>query len=219
MKKEHPTKKVKPKNDEPENNDPASQELINKLFEVKAKTHFVPGLRVANVMSKILWGADADAAERPLADGLFDQRKLLRAGDFSGIEALLLDQVFVLNAMFSRYAALGAEAKTFDRFQEFYRTALKAQNQCRRTIATLADFTNPKRSATFIKQQNVGINQQINEGQAPVEIPEKKEKPANELLEVNHDARLDTGTAKSTIESNQEVEAMGKINRSKDQSR
>jgi hypothetical protein len=39
--------------------------------------------------------------------------------------------------------------------------AFKAQNQCRVTAETLAKIKNPV-SATFIKQANMGYNQQVN---------------------------------------------------------
>ena len=63
---------------------------------------------------------------------------------------------------------------------------------------------------TFIKQQN---NLQINEGE------QKKEKtiePANELLEVNQDARLDTRATQETVAVDSEVETVGEVDGAED---
>ncbi len=209
-------KKDKSTIDESDYKDLPHPDAIKMLIGLEATLQLMPVYAATKAMSKIHWGADSKAAEQSLTDGLKKQHKLLQKGDLSGIEAMLVDQTFVLNSMFSRYVILGSEAERFSSFQEYYRTALKAQNQCRRTITTLVDLKSPKRSATFIKQQNVGINQQINDGQAPIEIPEKKENPANKLLEENHDARLDTGTPQEAGKGNQEVETVGKIDRAED---
>jgi hypothetical protein len=81
--------------------------------------------------------------------------------------------------------------------------ALKAQNQCRQTLAALAEIKNPKRT-TFIK--NAAQNQQINYNQNSEKNNQNK---SNELLTCNNYAPMDiTGTATaSTV--NQEMETVG----------
>jgi hypothetical protein len=81
--------------------------------------------------------------------------------------------------------------------ETYLRLALKAQSQCRTTIEALAFIKNPQPTA-FIRQQNVGYNQQVNDGAAPavtaLRAREEISKPANELLEAQHGERLDNGT-------------------------
>ena len=95
--------------------------------------------------------------------------------------------------------------------EAFGKIALRAQNQCQRTLKTLLEYKNPKRT-TFIKQQNNATNQQINEGELK-EISEKEINPANKLLEENHEARLDTGKTKEAVTVNSEVETVGELER------
>ena len=48
---------------------------------------------------------------------------------------------------------------------------------------------------------------------------EKKEKeinPANKLLEINHDARLDTGAPQKAVRGHTMLETMGEVHRAKD---
>ena len=47
--------------------------------------------------------------------------------------------------------------------ETYMRLALKAQTQCRSTLETLAEVKYPK-AATFVRQQNVAYQQQINNG-------------------------------------------------------
>ena len=123
-------------------------------------------------------------------------------------ESMLVSQVYTLNALFNTQTASAIKSNYIPEAEMHASIALRAQNQCNRTLKTLLEYKNPKR-ATFIKQQN---NLQINEA----ENSEKNIKPANELLEVNHDARLDTGTPQEASRGNQEVETVGEIDRAED---
>ena len=93
------------------------------------------------------------------------------------------------------------------------RLAFKAQNQCRATLETLAEIKNPKPTA-FIKQQNIGVNQQVNNDAAPLAHGKIKNQP-NELLTegLHHGTTLDSGRAGAAIGANQELEAVGAVNR------
>ena len=121
-------------------------------------------------------------------------------------ESMLVSQAYVLNATFNTAITSARSSEYLPSAEYHSNLALRAQNQCQRTLKTLLEFKNPKRT-TFIKQQN---NMQINQTE---EKKEKNIKPANELLEVNHDARLDTGTPQEAGAGNQEVEAVGKVHR------
>ena len=126
-------------------------------------------------------------------------------------ESMLVSQAYVLNALFNTQTASAIKSNYIPEAEMHANIALRAQNQCNRTLKTLLEYKNPKR-ATFIKQQN---NLQINEA----EKSEKNIKPANELLEVNHDARLDTGTPQEASRGNQEVETVGEVHRAKNKGR
>jgi hypothetical protein len=101
--------------------------------------------------------------------------------------------------------------------------ALKAQSQCRTSIEALAEIKYPK-SATFIRQQNVASQQQVNNGQAeglapPRPAREKDITPANELLEAKDGKRLDSGAAKAAGKSDRDLAAVGAIDGPKDGTR
>ena len=105
-----------------------------------------------------------------------------------------------------------ADLNMINQIDVFSNIAFKAQAQCRKTLAVLAELKHPRRT-TFIKQQNNAINQQVHNGVKSK--PEKFGKVANELLsEVEH-ASLDFGGSPETININQTVEAMEPVNRSK----
>ena len=132
-------------------------------------------------------------------------------GDLSIAEALLIDQAIVLQSVFSNFTAKMGNANHLSQIEAFGKIALRAQNQCQRTLKTLLEYKNPKRT-TFIKQQNNATNQQINDGNLK-EIPEKETDPANKLLEVNHETRLDTGKTQETVTVDSELETVGELDR------
>ena len=146
-----------------------------------------------------------------MADRLKEVNALIMDGDLSIAEALLIDQSLVLQSIFSNCTSRMVNSKYLSQIEAYGKIALRAQNQCQRTLKTLLEYKNPKR-ATFIKQQNNAVNQQINEGD-PKEISEKKVNPANKLLEENHEARLDTGKTQETVRVNSELETLGELDR------
>jgi len=146
-----------------------------------------------------------------LVSKLVEQNNAVFEGDLRRVEAMLLDQSHVLQSLFVFFTQKMAHAKYMDSLETYSRIALKAQNQCRQTLATLVELKNPKR-ATFIKQQNNAVNQQINRS----ENPKNSEHSANKILEEIPSERLDTRTPQAAIGVNQEVEAMGENHRAKD---
>ncbi|MBM7062829.1 hypothetical protein JQX08_19110 [Pseudomonas sp. UL073] len=90
------------------------------------------------------------------------------------------------------------------------RLALKAQNQSRATLQTLADLKTPKQIA-FVKQANVGNQIQVNNGtQKQPACARKTKRAQNELLEVGHEQRLDTRAKGATGSVDSEMETVGK---------
>jgi hypothetical protein len=94
--------------------------------------------------------------------------------------------------------------------------ALKAQNQCRMTLETLAAIKNPP--MVFAKQANINQgngNQQVNNGMpAPASRTEKIINQQNELLEEQHGGEtLDTRTTGATIHENPAMAAVETVHR------
>lgn len=147
--------------------------------------------------------------------GLIKQTDKLKDGSLERVESMLLDQAHMLQAMMTFFTSKLTVTEYLEHFETYSRLALKAQNQCRQTLATLGDLKNPKRT-TFVKQQNNAVNQQINQDKlSSAETRKNSDKSANKLLEEVHHERLDFGATKETGEVNQEVETMGEINRTK----
>ena len=88
-----------------------------------------------------------------LANVIKGHREQIAGDNLSQVEAVLSAQIQVLQASFIRFMSLAAVAKTDAGAQKFTDIALRCQNQCRKAIATLNEMKNPKRSATFIKNQ------------------------------------------------------------------
>ena len=133
-------------------------------------------------------------------------------GDMSRVEAMLMGQAHTLQAISAFFTYKMANAEYMSTLEEYARLSFKAQNQCRQTLATLVELKNPKR-ATFIKQQNNAVNQQVNQHG---ENPKNLGYPANKILEEITSERLEPGTPQAAIGVNQEVEAVGENHRTKD---
>ena len=144
---------------------------------------------------------------------LVEQIKEVKAGDLSCAEATLTAQANTLDLIFNSLARRAANSEMLNQYETFMRLALKAQSLCRTTYETLAEIKSPRPMA-FIKQQNVGYNQQVNN--AVPRAHEEISKPANELLEVKHGERLDNGTAGAAIGAHSRLETVGKVHRAED---
>lgn len=78
----------------------------------------------------------------------------------------LVTQANPLNLIFNSLLCKASNSDQLTQFESYMHMALKARNQCRTTYEELAEIRNPKPMA-FLKQQNVGLNQQINNDAAP----------------------------------------------------
>jgi len=121
----------------------------------------------------------------------------VRKGDMSGPEATLVAQAASLNSIFTELARRSAAnmGEYIEASERYLRLALKAQAQCRATIETLAAMKSPP--VIIARQANIANGpQQVNNG---VQRAEKIETSPNELLESEHGARLDSGTASTPV--------------------
>ena len=89
----------------------------------------------------------------------------VKAGDLSDVEATLTAQAATLDTVFNELARRAAlnMGEHLGATETYLRLAFKAQAQCRSTLETLAEVKTPK-AATFVRQQNVAYQQQVNNG-------------------------------------------------------
>jgi hypothetical protein len=181
--------------------------------EAAAKCLLTPSETAANAIKCLTQdiALDADGTTgvdcKTLFDELQKQNMAVSNGDLQRVEAMLLDQSHVLQSLFMTYIQKMSCAEYTEQVDVFSRIALRAQNQCRQTLTSLVELKNPKR-ATFVKQQNNAVNQQINQ------LPENQKTscdPTNELLgEVIHE-QLDTKTPQASCGVDQAMETVGEI--------
>jgi hypothetical protein len=82
-------------------------------------------------------------------------------GDLDRPEAMLMAQAVTLDSMFNNLACRAAGSQDLARMEVLMRMALKAQNQSRMTLETLAAVKNPP--VVFAKQANIAHgHQQVN---------------------------------------------------------
>lgn len=118
----------------------------------------------------------------------------VKRGDLSAVEELLLGQAIALDGYFHHYLQLAATvfnpAQDPTYTERVTRMAFKAQDQSRKTLQTLIELKNPKRAATFIKnQQNV------------LRMEQKRE----QRLEASQHAQMDTGSEATTARADRHL--------------
>lgn len=137
-------------------------------------------------------------------------------GNMKPVEAMLIGQAQALQSIFTSFSRRAIVQDYQKNLESYLRMALKAQNQCRMTLETLANIKNPP--IVYAKQANIAHgHQQVNNG-VPATAPahEKKSIQSNELLEHQHGEWMDSGTAGAAGGINQDMEALGAVNRSQD---
>lgn len=135
--------------------------------EALAKMALRPSVNAAAVMvsyGKPLGIDDDDIAA--LMDRLADDVQNVWAGDMKRAEAMLFGQAHALQAIFMNLARRATTQEYLKQWEAYLRMALKAQNQCRMTLETLATIKNPP--VVIARQANInnGGQQQVNNGPA-----------------------------------------------------
>jgi hypothetical protein len=174
-----------------------------------------PHILAASVVSsygKASWG---EISLTELVGILRGQAVEIKGGDLSHAEAMLCGQAAALNSIFAELARRAAVniGEYVGAAEIYLKLALRAQNQCRATLETLAAIKNPP--VVFAKQANIahGHQQVINGEPDPSAHAEQIENEPNELLECEHGKRLDTRTAGTAGGSDPTVEAVEVIHR------
>jgi hypothetical protein len=93
----------------------------------------------------------------------------VKSGDMSLVEDMLINQATALQSLFARMTERAMAQDHMPNLEGFMRLALRAQNQCRATLETLAVIKNPP--VVFARQANInnGGNQQVNNSTPPAD--------------------------------------------------
>ena len=141
----------------------------------------------------------------------------LAANDLSDVEANLMAQAISLDVMFSELARRAANNidKHFEVMERYLKLALKAQNQSRMTLETLANVKNPP--VVYAKQANInnGGQQQVTNGTPPRTPATETEIPPNKLVEAKIETPMDTGTTGQAGQQYSSLATMDTLNRAK----
>ena len=107
----------------------------------------------------------------------------LRDGKTGRMEDMLLAQAHSLEVMFVSLARRAKAQDLLPQYEAHMKLALRAQNQCRMTLETLATIKNPP--VVFAKQANIAHgHQQVNNGETtPVARTSETSNRPNKLLE------------------------------------
>lgn len=164
-----------------------------------------------------------DVSTHDMTDALLAISDRLGDGDNMPTVRLLASQAASLNAIFVEMARRSAVnlGEYLDASEKYMRLALKAQNQCRATLETLAMIQNPP--IVYARQANIAHGpQQVNNGtpipttttvttQAVRAGETETEQP--ELLEKTDGERLDFGAQGQAGGTDPQLVPVGKVHR------
>lgn len=154
-----------------------------------------------------------------LVSELGRQVDVVNGGDLGRAEGILIAQAHALDNIFANLARRATNHEYLKQWEAYMRMAMKAQNQCRMTLETLATIKNPP--VVFAKQANInnGGQQQVNNGTAPPQATqvhahaEKSQAAPTELLEATDVQRLDTRATSAAGGVDQGLAPVGAVNR------
>ena len=159
----------------------------------------IPGIEESK-----LWG---DSSSHIIAE-LQTKSAAVNSGDLRHVESMLVNQAIALQHIFLRMTVRGIHQTKMEHIDGFMRLALKAQNQSRATLETLASMRTPP--VVYAKQANINHgNQQVNNGVSITPSSDEIINPQNELLKEAGYERMDTGAEIKTIVKNSAMETVG----------
>ena len=181
-----------------------------------AKAVLSPGLASATVAGQWTqrFGGSNNLNLMATIKALESSAALVNSGDLSEVEARLLAQATALDALFAELSRRAAKNinEYPDAFDRYLKLALKAQNQSRMTLETLASVKNPP--VVYAKQANITTGpQQVNNNVALPAHTQENKNPPNKLLEQSIEQRMDTGTQGQTVSSNPAVATLEPVKR------
>jgi hypothetical protein len=146
-----------------------------------------------------------------LIDELLSRAKKIDTGDLKEIERMLFMQAKTLEYVFYDALKKLVDINMINQIEVFTEVAFKAQALSRKTLIALAELKHP-RHATFIRQQNNAINQQVNN--ETNSNSRKPKKVANELLNGMDHAALDSRGTAEAVKINAKLETLESVDRS-----
>lgn len=187
--------------------------------EAMAKLALRPSVNAAAVI--VSYGKPLGIGEDDigaLMDRLATDVQDVWAGDMKRAEAMLFGQAHALQAIFMNLARRATTQEYMKNYEAYLRMALKAQNQCRMTLETVATIKNPP--VMFARQANInnGGQQQVNNGtmsdqeQSHAHAANQQTAPTG-LLERQHGERLDTGATGTASGADPYLAPVGKVHR------
>jgi hypothetical protein len=180
-------------------------------IEHTAKVTLMPSANAAAVVAEYT-KAFGEQDVQALMEELRPHMKNVNDGNLQHCEAMLVGQAHALQSIFMNLSRRAVNQEYLKQYEMYLRLALKAQNQCRMTLESLAAIKNPP--VVFAKQANINQgsgNQQVNNG-TPVSAShaEKIINQQNELLEVQHGSEtVDTRAASESIGKNPAMATVG----------
>jgi hypothetical protein len=177
-------------------------EIAGKYAKLLASPEYAAYRAISSADGKSTVFADIDVPS--LIFELRTQAAAANRGDFTQAEAMLMNQATALQTLFSNMVERANNQSMMPNIEGFMRMALRAQNQCRATLETLAAIKNPP--IVFAKQANINHgNQQVNNG-APAADTSRTGKIINQQSELltkgsTHET-LDTRGTGKTIPAN-----------------
>jgi hypothetical protein len=190
---------------------------------VIARTLTLPQTNAAAVIEN--WQKDTHDVNA-LAAELGRQVEAVNGGDLRRAEGMLIAQAHTLDSIFTNLARRATTQEYLKQWETYMRMAMKAQNQCRMTLETLAAIKNPP--VVYARQANInnGGQQQVNNGPAPNSTPtsahpQETAFQPNELLEDHKhgSTQLDAGATTAAAGGHSELEAMGTGDRPEERAR
>lgn len=183
--------------------------------EYVSKVTLQPSVNAAAVIETYGKGAFGEQDINTLVNELRTKFVQVENGDLHYCEAMLVGQAHALQSIFVSLARRAVNQEYVKQYEMYLRLALKAQNQSRMTLETLAAIKNPP---VFAKQANINQgngNQQVNNGTpAPASHAGKNINQQNELLEVQHGGEtVDTRTTGAAIGKDQAMAALETVHR------
>lgn len=163
-------------------------------------------------------GIEPGDAIDALMDRLAEDVNDVWTGDMKRAEAMLFGQAHALQAIFMNLARRATTQDHMKNWEAYLRMALKAQNQCRMTLETLATIKNPP--VVIARQANInhGGQQQVNNGPAPATGPAATHAATAQsaptgLLERQHGQWLDTRAQSSAGSADPHLAPVGEVHR------
>ena len=178
-----------------------------------------PSMNAAVVMSeyaKPFGEQDVSSLAEVLATAIHD----IHGGDMKRAESMLFAQANALQSIFMNLALRASSQEYLKQWEGYLRMALKAQNQCRMTLETLANIKNPP--VVIARQANITTGpQQVNNGSLRTITragarAEENETEQSKLLEGKNEQWVDSGTPRTTIGADRDVETVAEGHRAGD---